>query len=582
MTAHHAITEIPLSQLVVSKLNVRRHGPKDVAALARSIAAHRLFHPLLVRESAGETGRFEIAAGSRRFMALQKLHAEGHPGADAAPCVVLASGDDADAIAASLAENVARHPIDELDQHEAFAALLKAGKSVEDIANEFATTPAMVRQSLALAGLVPEARRRYRAGDIDGPTLRLLTLGSKERQRAYFRLLDDPEGNAPPHWQLRQWMLGGAEIDTRHALFDEITYRGGIASDLFGEARYFTDAEEFWRLQNAAIADRRDRLLKSGWKEVAVIPPAERFQHWTWEPATKAQGGAVVIEVHPSGEVTEHKGLLPRSEARKAQRRAAAEATGTRGTSVTEGHDAAAPVIDARPEMSAPLVAYVDAVRATAVRAGILSAPRGIVLRLVAAHLLAGGSHWQVSEASEGQPQGADERRPEQPACHGKLDEAAQTVRTALGLAPNDAIVRHDGSGERTLALFERLLAIPDKNVMALLALGMARSLGTGTKLIDRLGELLAVEIGRDWKPDEAFLGMVRDREVTGAMLSDVIGERAARSYLTETGRKQRDIILNALAGRGREKVEWQPRWMAFPQARYTKRQLSGRDPAGA
>jgi len=582
MTAHHAITEIPLSQLTVSKLNVRRHGPKDVAALARSIAAHRLFHPLLVRALPDEPGRYEIAAGARRFMALARLHAEGHPGADMAPCVVLDTGDDADAIAASLAENVARQPIDELDQHEAFAALLKAGKSVEDIASEFATTPAMVRQSLALAGLVPEARRRYRAGEIDGPTLRLLTLGSKDRQRAYFRLLDDPDANAPPHWQLRQWMLGGAEIDVRHALFDEAAYRGAVTSDLFGEARYFTDADEFWRLQNTAIADKRDRLVRSGWKEVAVVPPSERFQHWTWEPATKAQGGAVVIEVHPTGEVTEHKGLLPRAEARKAQRRAAAEATGIKGTSVTDEPDTAAPVIDARPEMSSPLATYVDAVRATAVRASILSAPRGIVLRLVAAHMLAGGRHWQVSEAGEGEGAGEDERRPEQPACKAKLDEAAQAVRTSLGLAPAEAIVRHDGSGERTLALFERLLAIPDKDVVAILALGMARSLGTGTKLIDRLGELLAIEIAKDWTPDETFLGMVRDREVTGAMLAEVIGERAARSYLTETGRKQRDIILNALAGRGREKVDWLPRWMAFPQGRYTKRQLAGRDPAGA
>lgn len=69
------IVEIPLSELVVSKLNVRRHGGKDVASLARSIAAKGLIYPLLVRKLG--KAEYDVVAGKRRFLALQKLDRTG-------------------------------------------------------------------------------------------------------------------------------------------------------------------------------------------------------------------------------------------------------------------------------------------------------------------------------------------------------------------------------------------------------------------------------------------------------------------------------------------------------------------------
>lgn len=66
-------------------------------------------------------------------------------------------------------------------------------------------------------------------------------------------------------------------------------------------------------------------------------------------------------------------------------------------------------------------------------------------------------------------------------------------------------------------------------------------------------------------------------------MLEDMIGKRAAASYLTDTGKRKTEIIQNALAGRNREKVTgWRPRWMAFPQGQYTIRRLTARRPAAA
>jgi len=59
-------------------------------------------------------------------------------------------------------------------------------------------------------------------------------------------------------------------------------------------------------------------------------------------------------------------------------------------------------------------------------------------------------------------------------------------------------------------------------------------------------------------------------------MLVEVIGETAAKSYLTETGTRKKAIIRKALTGDGRTKVEtWTPRYLAFPQRAYTGRVMA-------
>ncbi len=104
------------------------------------------------------------------------------------------------------------------------------------------------------------------------------------------------------------------------------------------------------------------------------------------------------------------------------------------------------------------------------------------------------------------------------------------------------------------------------------------RALAMGTGLIDTLGQSLNVDVGQHWQPDDLFFDLAKDREAVSAMLSEVIGETAARSYLTETGTKKKVIIRKALSGDGRAKVEgWLPRYVQFPQAQYSGRSLTAR-----
>jgi len=170
------LQHIPLDALKVSRLNVRKPGAKDVASLASSIAALGLLQPLLVRETGDG---YEVVAGQRRYLAARSLRQDGHDAADPVPCVVLAAGDDATAIEASLAENIERLPMDEMDQHEAFLTLRRKGLAVADIAAHFAISERIVERRLALANLIPDIRRLYRQGEIDARTLHLLTLATK-------------------------------------------------------------------------------------------------------------------------------------------------------------------------------------------------------------------------------------------------------------------------------------------------------------------------------------------------------------------------------------------------------------------
>ncbi|MBX9590875.1 MAG: ParB/RepB/Spo0J family partition protein [Hyphomonadaceae bacterium] len=562
---HH----IPLAELAVSKLNVRRHGAKEIDSLAASIAALGIIQPLLVRR---DGNAYEIVAGRRRYLAARALDARGVNDVDKLPCVLLEADDDATAIEASLAENVERLPMDDLEQYEAFAALRRKGMPEADIAAHFGISEQIVKRRLAIANLHPDIRRLYRAGDIETQTLQLLTLATKERQKAWLALNNDPHQEPPPPWQLKAWLLGGAEIATTAALFDEAAYQGGITADLFGEQRYFTDAEEFWRLQNATIAERREQLLQSGWSDVHIIEPDRRFQPWDYENVAKADGGQVYVVVEPDGHVTVHKGLKPRSEVRRAKRGADAGDVGREASIAVE-----------RSELSAPLANYVDLVRHSAVRLAVADAPE-TALRLMLAHAIGGGRWWKV-EAEPQRPATAEigeaaSKLASQGVFAKRRARAAKLLRVE---ADAGSIVCHDASGARTAEVFARLLDMSDAQVMQVVAMVMAETMAVGTDLIDTLGQRLGVDCLQHWQPDDTYFALVKDREAVSGMLAEVIGETAANTYLTEPGTKKKAIIRKALAGDGRTKVDnWTPRYMTFPRRGYTGRPTVAVTPTAA
>lgn len=159
------IKTIPLNKLVASPRNVRkRSDPQADAELKASIAARGLLQNLIVRSAA--RGKFEVDAGERRRKAMLSLAADKTLPRDfEVTCLVLKDSGDA-AVDASLAENFHRLAMNPADEAEAFAALIEAGSSLEDVARRFGLTVRFVEGRLRLAGLAPIVFEALASGEI--------------------------------------------------------------------------------------------------------------------------------------------------------------------------------------------------------------------------------------------------------------------------------------------------------------------------------------------------------------------------------------------------------------------------------
>ena len=114
--------------------------------------------------------------------------------------------------------------MDELEEYEAFAKLLKRERNVPDIAKTFGLTERYVRQRLALASLHSAIKDAYRVGDIEAEELQLLDAATRRQQKDWlgaFQAENDPnsEGEgAPRGHDLKQWLFGTEQTPTGAAL----------------------------------------------------------------------------------------------------------------------------------------------------------------------------------------------------------------------------------------------------------------------------------------------------------------------------------------------------------------------------
>ncbi len=547
------LRHIDIANLSVSATNMRAKGAKpDIANILPSIRARGVLVPLIVRaQSEGE--RFEIVAGKRRYyaaLAVAEESGEGEP----LPCAVIAAGDDAAALEASLIENVARLDPDEVTRWESFARLVRDGRSPEDIALTFGLTDLQVKRTLALGNLLPRIRSLYRKSEVDAATVRHLTLASKARQQQWLGLFDDPQAYCPTGHQLKAWLFGGASIPVSAALFDLADYEGDVVADLLGDERYFADSASFWAAQTSAIEAKAESYREAGWREVVVLPTGEGFQSWEHERCPKRRGGKVFLTVSARGEVTVHEGYVSRREARALEKGDAVEKS-------------------VRPEISSPIANYVDLHRHAAVRADLVGHP-SIALRLMVAHAIVGSPLWTVRVEAQHPVSPAIGESVSDCPSEARFDEKRRAVLSMLGFDAETPTVTRGYDGEHGLAgLFARLLQLPDPALLDVAAIVMGETLQAGSVLIELLGGLLGTDMAKAWTADDTLLDMIRDREVLGAVLRDVAGGTVARANDSETGKVKRRIIRDCLTGTGRAKVEgWVPKWMTFPPTTYTTR----------
>ena len=547
---------IDLGKLSVSKANMRyaKKAP-DVSDILPTVRKRGVIVPLLVRPNCGPDA-FEIVAGSRRYHAAAIVAAETGA-AEPLPCAILEEGDDADAIEASMIENMARLDPDEVTQWENFVRLVKEGRTPEDISLTFGLPELMVRRVLALGNLLPRIRSLYAAEKIDRATVRHLTLASKSQQRAWLALFDDPDAYVPTGHQLKAWLFGGQSIPARFALFDLDGFTGATVADLFGDDRYFADADAFWTAQNEAIEARRAAYLEEGWSDVVIVSPSEHFQAWEFEKAAKRKGGRVYVDVRSNGEVTFHEGYMTRKEAQRVARGDAPEA-----------------IKIPRPEVTSTMQTYLDLHRHAAARAALLAHP-GIALRLMVAHAMGGSHLWRVTP--EPQTTRNDEVREslETSRAETVFDERRRAVLAVLDFSPEEPTVTGGNGDDYGVAgIFLRLIELPDPVIMEIITVIMGETLASGSAAVAAVGVQIGVDMADWWQADAAFFDLIRDREVLSRIVAEVAGETVATANAGEKTKTLKRIVRDHLDGAdGRTKVErWVPKWLGFPASAYTTR----------
>ena len=543
-------------KLFIDKTNMR-YGKKapDVTDILPTVRKRGIIQPLIVKP-ANDEGRSGIVAGARRWTADGAARAEGIDHGPL-PCAILEPGDDAAAIEASMIENMARLDPDEVTQWESFVRLVKEGRDVEDISATFGLPELTVKRILALGNLLPRIRDLYRNEKIDATTVRHLTLASKSQQKAWLALADDAQAYCPTGHQLKAWLFGGQSIPVKHALFDTEGMKG-IVADLFGEDRYFADADAFWTAQNAAIEERKDAYLDEGWSDVVIVPASEYFHSYEFAKAPKRKGGRVYIDVRASGEVTFHEGYVTGKEAKRLER----------GEPIDTG-----PKVP-RPEVTSTMQTYIDLHRHAAVRAALTKHPK-VALRLMVAHAIVGSHLWTVKP----EPQTArnEDVRESVETCRGEadFDEKRRAVLALLDFSADEPTVTGgNGDDYGLVGVFAALLTLSDHAVMQVIAVVIGETLAAGSAAVEAVGDEIGVDMARYWQADDAFFELLRDKEVLTRIVAEVAGEPVAAANAKEKGKTLKRIVRDHLAGEnGRAKVDgWVPRWMAFPPAAYTTR----------
>ncbi|KND60953.1 putative plasmid stabilization protein [Candidatus Burkholderia verschuerenii] len=266
---------VPLGQLLArrSKRNARRSPRQSIAELAASIGRVGLLQNLIVIATAdGE--HYEVVAGDRRLTALKLLAKKKRiaPEFDV-PCLLVA---DASARTVSLAENLLKQSMHPADEFEAFAALVREGRPVEDIAADFGVSPLVVQRRLKLANVSPRLMADYRSGSVTLEQLMALTITDDHAvQESVFYGTPDWQRNAPAlRARLTERDIDATDARARFVGLDAyVAAGGGVRRDLFA-----TD-EDDQTLTDAALLDTlvRDKL--------ASLAEAVRAEGWAWVEA---------------------------------------------------------------------------------------------------------------------------------------------------------------------------------------------------------------------------------------------------------------------------------------------------------
>jgi ParB/RepB/Spo0J family partition protein len=223
---------VPIARIIKSPTNPRRHFDQaKLEELAVSIRAKGVLQPILVRpaknwsiepgKQGGKPGyfvvnhvhtlidgesfetteaaakarapRYELVAGERRLRAAQMAGLESIP-------AVVRDLSDREALEVQVIENEQREDIPALEKAEGYAALIRAGATVERLADQIGKSVSTIRGLLKLQELPAIAREAVLKGMLPSHTAQLVARvpGQQERATVAVRVITDDRHDGKP------------------------------------------------------------------------------------------------------------------------------------------------------------------------------------------------------------------------------------------------------------------------------------------------------------------------------------------------------------------------------------------------
>lgn len=326
------IQQIAWDRLIPSELNPRRYVDEDkVREMADSIAAKGILQNLVARPHPGVADAFEIAAGFRRFRGFGLLVESGVLQRSSTLPVAVLELTDLDLVHLATIENVQRQDLLPWEEADGFFTMVRLGDSTENIAAMTGLSQRTVEQRVALAmKLAPEVRKAWEQGRLNLAQVQPFTIVDAAHQAKALKALFSRWGiERTKHplvahvSEIRRLILN-EQIPVGRNIFKAELYKGPIERDLFDDTggSFFTDREQFQRLQLEAVEAKRQALVDAGWSWVEVIdvPRGGEFKRWLYGQSKEKGKAGAIIEIRGDLGVDVTVGLTKREEERTSSR----------------------------------------------------------------------------------------------------------------------------------------------------------------------------------------------------------------------------------------------------------------------
>ncbi|MBO9422597.1 ParB/RepB/Spo0J family partition protein [Labrenzia sp. R4_2] len=254
--------------------------PQGDALLAATIKAVGIIQPPVVSPEADGGNGFVIQAGHRRTRGAIAAELEE------IEVIVTDSAEDGGAMR-SMVENIAREPLNPVDQWRAIERLVALGWTEEGIAAALSLSVRQIKKLRLLANVLPAMLDQMAKGDMpDERQLRTIAAASIAEQKEVWKA-HKPKKNETTTWWSVANGLSKTRMYARDASFDdELAQAYGIAwvEDLFAPAdedsRYTTDVEAFLGAQQEWMTNNlpKNGLIteSNNWGQPELPKKAER------------------------------------------------------------------------------------------------------------------------------------------------------------------------------------------------------------------------------------------------------------------------------------------------------------------